>query len=117
VPANRLEGLDAPGTTWTVPWPADDTTAALVDDAGDVLLALPPGRASPVLHERQWWNALIANPAGYLPDGHPADVVHLDLPHREILPFGPGWMRGWAFPYFVLLIAGSLALKFVWRIH
>jgi hypothetical protein len=117
VQANRLEGLDAPGTTWTVPWPADDTAAALVDEAGDVLLALPPERASPVLHERQWWNALIANPAGYLPDGHPADVVHLDLPHHEILPFGPGWMRGWAFLYFVLLIAGSLALKFTLRIH
>jgi hypothetical protein len=117
VPANRLEGLEAPGATWSVPWPGNDATAELVDEAGDVLLELPPEHASPVLHERQWWNALIGNPAGYLAADHPARAIHLNLPHHEILPVGPGWIRGWPFLYFVLLVAGSLAVKFLWRIH
>jgi hypothetical protein len=117
MPANRLQGMEAPGVTWSVAWPGEDARAELIDGDGDVLVQLPPERASPVLHERQWWNALIGNPGGYLPDGHPTEAIHLDLPHHEILPFGPGWMRGWAFLYFVLLVAGSLAVKFLWRIH
>jgi hypothetical protein len=111
------ESAAAPGHAWTVAWPAADDPARLVTGDGRAVVELPPPNASPVLHERQWWNALIGNPAGYLESGNPARAVHLDLPHTEVLPFGPGWMRGWAFPYFVLLIAGSLGLKFAWRIH
>src|SRR5690606_6684830 len=35
---------------------------------GGVVLELPLLAAIPVIHKRQWWNLLIENPAGYLPD-------------------------------------------------
>ncbi|MDX1626358.1 MAG: hypothetical protein R3323_07580 [Wenzhouxiangellaceae bacterium] len=102
-------------TAWVVAWPVD--SARLVTGAGETVASLPPPRPTPVLHQRQWWNALIANPAGYLEDGNPAEAVYLDLPKKEMLPFGPRWMRGWEFLYFLLLIAGSLGLKVAWKIH
>lgn len=117
VPTRRVEGLEAPGTAWSVPWPEPADPVVLRTAAGVAAVELPPKRPTPVLHERHWWNALIGNPGGYLEPGNPAAAIHLDLPKTEILPFGPGWMRGWEFLYFVLLVAGSLALKFIWRIH
>ncbi|MGK7294989.1 MAG: hypothetical protein ACNS61_04055 [Candidatus Wenzhouxiangella sp. M2_3B_020] len=116
-PTRRLEGLEAPGTTWSVPWPESGDPIALHAADGTTVVELPPERPTPVLHQRQWWNALIGNPGGYLGPGNPAAAIHLDLPKKEMLPFGPTWMRGWEFLYFVLLVVGSLALKFIWRIH
>lgn len=115
--AEGLESDDRPGTRWRIEWPAQDSGARLVAGSATTVAELPPPRPSPVLHERKWWNALIANPAGYLETGGPAEAVYLDLPKKQMLPVGPGWMRGWEFLYFVLLIAGSLGLKFAWRIH
>lgn len=114
--ARPLAGGDEPGSAWRVSWPAPESPATLVNNGADVV-ELPPEQSSPVLHKRQWWNALIANPAGYLSAEAPAEAVYLDLPKKRMLPFGPGWMRGWEFLYFVVLIIGSLGLKFIWRIH
>ena len=116
-PTRLIEGIEAPGTAWSVPWPEPGEPIALRAADGATVAELPPERPTPVLHKRQWWNALIGNPGGYLEPGNPAAAVHLDLPKKEMLPFGPDWMRGWEFLYFVLLIIGSLALKFIWRIH
>ncbi len=77
-------------------------------------MELPPQAPTPVLHKRQWWNALIANPAGYLPEDAPVESLRLGLPSHEILPLGPDWMRGWLFTYFVLLIDASLGFKLHW---
>ncbi|MFN2333395.1 MAG: hypothetical protein ABR550_03085 [Wenzhouxiangellaceae bacterium] len=116
----QAQAFDAPengGYQWTIAWPEAETPATLVTPGGDLVVQLPPPRPSPILHPRQWWNALIANPAGYLSEQNPASVIYLDLPKKQMLSFGPSWMRGWEFLYFVLLIIGSLSLKFVWRIH
>lgn len=68
------------------------------------------------LHKRVWWNALIGNPAGYLPAEGPVERVEIDLPQREYLPFGPTWLRGWEAMFFVVLVASSVAVKLGFRI-
>jgi hypothetical protein len=100
---------------WRLAWP--DDTARLETAGGKAALELPLESPAPIIHERQWWNLLIGNPAGYLPDDNPADTVRMGLPTHEILPIGPDWMRGWLFTYFVVLIAVSLGFKFYWKVH
>lgn len=71
----------------------------------------------PVVEKRRWWNVLIGNPAGYLSPASPVERVLVDLPRRQVLPFGPAWLRGWELPFFAALLATSLALKRALRIH
>jgi len=65
----------------------------------------------PVIHKRQWWNALIGNPVGYLPADAPVERIQAGLPRQQHLAFGPPWIRGWEFIFFVSLLAVSLGLK------
>lgn len=73
----------------------------------DVALPVPV----PVLHKRAWWNALVANPAGYLPDDAPVDKIEISLPHRELFSVGPGWLRGWEAVFLPVLLVVSLVYK------
>lgn len=73
----------------------------------DVVLAEPV----PVVHQRKWWNTLIANPAGYLPRHSELRSIHVSLPRRELLPVGHPWMRGWEAVFFAALLAASIMLK------
>ncbi|HET8702103.1 MAG TPA: hypothetical protein VFL97_10620 [Nitrococcus sp.] len=70
----------------------------------------------PVIHKWQWWNALIGNPVGYLPGDAAVDWIEVALPDKEYLGFGPQWLRGWEVPFFISLIAVSIAVKVWWRI-
>jgi hypothetical protein len=101
---------------WTVAWPAAGAQLELLDADDEVLLTLPPAAPIGVVHQRRWWNILLGNPAGYLPPG-PVDAVEIGLPRREYLPFGPSWLRGWIPLFFAVVIAVSLLLKIVWRLH
>ena len=65
----------------------------------------------PVLHKRQWWNALLGNPGGYLPPHAAIERIQIDLPQVECLSFGPGWARGWEAVFFLPLLLASLAIK------
>jgi hypothetical protein len=71
----------------------------------------------PTIHKRQWWNALIGNPLGYLPDSSRLEWIELGLPQREYLPFGPAWLRAWYVVFFGVLLAASLAIKVGARIE
>jgi hypothetical protein len=101
---------------WTVAWPAAGANVKLLDADDEALLTLPPAAPVGVVHQRRWWNILLGNPAGYLPPG-PVDAVEIDVPRREYLPFGPSWLRGWIPLFFAVVIAVSLLLKIVWRLH
>lgn len=79
-------------------------------------LDMPLSQPVPVVHERQWWNGIIGNPAGYLQEGWPAELVEIDLPQREYLSAGPGWLRPWYVPFLAVLFAASLAIKIGFRI-
>lgn len=70
-----------------------------------------------VLHEWRWWNAILGNPAGYLPSGSAIERVRVELPRQRFLPFGPAWARGWEIPFLTALLAASLGLKIGARIQ
>ena len=78
---------------------------------GDVLLDLPMAAPVPVVHKRQWWNWLMENPAGYLPDDAPVDEIRVDLPERELFTIGPAWMRGWEAIFLPVLFVAALSYK------
>jgi hypothetical protein len=71
----------------------------------------------PTIHKRQWWNALVGNPVGYLPDSSRLEWIELGLPQREYLTVGPAWLRAWYVVFFSVLLAASLAIKVAARIE
>jgi hypothetical protein len=88
-------------------------TAAGGEVIGDIALAAPV----PTIHKKQWWNTLIGNPLGYLPDDGAIEAIAFDLPEKDYLGFGPGWLRPWYVLFFTILVIGSLAIKIVGRIE
>lgn len=78
---------------------------------GRVALNLPLAAPVPILHKRRWWNRLMENPAGYLPDDAPVDAVRIDLPRRELHRIGPAWMRGWEAIFLPVLFIAALTYK------
>jgi hypothetical protein len=74
--------------------------------------------AEPVTHieKRQWWNVLIGNPAGYLPERGPIDSITIALPERQYLPVGPDWLRSWATVALTALVIASLLIMRLARI-
>ena len=88
----------------------------VADQAGNVVRSIPWKAPVPTIDKRHWWNFLIGNPAGYLPDDAGIDRIQLDLPANEYLPFGPAWLRAWYGIFFAAVLASSLAVKFWARI-
>ncbi len=104
------KGLEA---RWRLPvGPGSSSPVILVRDpdherASQVVVGAPV----PVIGRWQWWNAVVGNPAGYLPSDGPADRLDIELPERRILDVGPSWMRGWEFTFFASLGVVSLLLR------
>jgi hypothetical protein len=125
------EGADIPvrttpeaGAARVQPVPAEAAAAAeaghqivVLDDAGHVVERFLLSAPVPTIHKRQWWNALIGNPIGYLPDSSPLEWIELGLPQREYLSVGPPWLRAWYVVFFGVLLAASLAIKVAARIE
>ena len=80
------------------------------------LLVLPLEHDIPIIHKKRWWNLLIANPLGYLPESGKADVIHVDLPEAVIINSGPAWMRGWMFSFFMAFLLSSIGFKLLLRL-
>lgn len=100
-------------------WNAQPRGAEIVilDRAGRTLSTHTMAAPVPVLHKRQWWNALLGNPAGYLDDSSPVETVEFDLPDKEYLGFGPGWLRGWEFSFLLAVTIGAVGLKLGFHIE
>lgn len=96
--------------TW-VPEADGRVPGVALSDARGNAITVPLSSPVPVLQHHRWWNALIANPAGYLPHGTAAREVDIALPQRVYMPVGPGWMRGWELPFFLSLVLTSLLVK------
>jgi hypothetical protein len=98
---------------------ADDPhPRVLITDASDqVVYEQPLDTAVPTLHKRQWWNALMGNPAGYLPGNLNVERIDIDWPQKAYLPFGPTWLRGWETVFFAGLSVVALAIKLGFHIH
>ncbi|HKJ17978.1 MAG TPA: hypothetical protein VJ984_11545 [Xanthomonadales bacterium] len=102
-------------TGWKITWPTDDETISLVFDS-ETQLDLSSEELHGVIHKRKWWNWLLANPAGYIPDDSQVDDVTIELPTMQFLSFGPGWMRGSLFVFFSAFLMASVAFKFLLKI-
>ncbi|WGF87429.1 hypothetical protein [Marinivivus vitaminiproducens] len=104
---------------WVGPGQSPDGPRVQVrEPENDAVLAdLPLAAPVTVLHKRQWWNTLVGNPAGYLPDEVPLDRIEIGLPRQEVLSFGPAWLRSWEALFFTALVLSSLAIKLVFRIR
>jgi hypothetical protein len=100
---------------WVVHWPAQGQSLTM-SDSRQPLLVLPPEHNIPVIHKKRWWNLLIANPLGYLPEDGMADIVHISLPEAVIIASGPAWMRGWMFSFFLVFLLSSIGFKLLLRL-
>jgi hypothetical protein len=89
----------------------------VLDEAGNVVERFLLSAPVPMIHKRQWWNVVIGNPIGYLPDSSPLEWIELGLPQREYLPLGPSWLRAWYVVFLGVLLAASLAIKVAARIE
>jgi hypothetical protein len=97
--------------------PAAEHQIVVTDQEGRIVERIPMAVPVSTIHKRQWWNALIGNPAGYLPEEAVLERVELDLPERQYLSVGPSWLRAWYVVFFISLLVGSLAIKFAARIE
>lgn len=91
--------------------------AKLMDPRGALVAEVPLKAAVPVVEKRRWWNAIIGNPAGYLPDDAPVDRIEFQLPRQQFLEVGPGWARGWEAIFFAALFLFASSLKTLRRIE
>lgn len=98
-------------------WPGPDGKVAVHDSAGAVLAEIEPTVAAPVIHKRVWWNLLIGNPAGYLPQDAAVDQIELELRPATYLTVGPTWLRGWEAALLLPLLITSIAIKVGFRIE
>lgn len=116
----KWRGAAAPAlqdNAWTVAWPGEQASIEAVTQGGNELLALPLPAPVPTVHKKVWWNSLLGNPAGYLADDSEVEVVFLELPAQNHLPFGPGWLGHWLTVFLVVSVTGALVTKSVFKIH
>lgn len=125
VPVSAIAELQASGLHWIdaadnpgcrqLTWPQGDAHGVLLENDHE-LVAVPLQHPTAVIHQRRWWNRAFGNPLGYLPVGSSIDQIHFDLRPLEILPWGPGWLRGWIAPFLVVMTALSLWLRWRWKL-
>jgi len=113
----RLQPLVTSDNGSAIAWPASNDKVVVSISDGIELFDLPLQAAVPVVHQRKWWNSLIANPNGYLPDDIDIEEIRFELLPIEFLQFGPAWARTWELSYFLLLILVSLGIKVAFKIH
>ncbi len=125
-PARPRALVAGPAAPSVAPAPAHPTNAKKVapkphvvarDPAGQVVARVALKAPVETIQKRTWWNALIGNPAGYLPANGPVDRIDLDLPRMVYLPFGPDWLRGWEALFFGVMLLSSIGLKVAFRIR
>jgi len=108
--------VERDGQTVTLNWPSPDSPVTLVDGDGDELVTLPLEAARTHLTKHAWYHWLYTNPAGYLPDDASVASVHLELPRRTVLSFGPWWLRTWHVFFLTVLSVWALVVKVVFDI-
>lgn len=112
-PAITITSAATP-TAATAQWIAADDdeppTLRVRNASGQLIARIEMDAPVPVVHKRQWWNWLVGNPVGYLPDPAPLKSVHIDLPRAHYLPFGPDWARSWATLFLAVLMITSVLI-------
>jgi hypothetical protein len=102
---------------WQLRWPPPGTVVQLRDRHATPLVVLGGKPGSHLVEHRHWWNFLVGNPMGYLPDASRIDRLEFDFAPLHLHEVGPQWLRGWAAPFFISMIALSILIKVVFRIE
>lgn len=102
---------------WQITWPTATKPLKLSDSTDQIIARFPVLNPVPILHKYQWWNRLIANPNGYLPEHSPVEEIIIALPENQYLKWGPNWMRSAEAFFLIVVLFSSLAIKFIFRIH
>lgn len=102
---------------WILQWPEPEQTAVLLDLDARQVISLPLRSAVPIIHKKRWWNTVVGNPGGYLPDDVRVEEVSLRIPKQQIHSFGPTWTHTWELMFFGLLVLFSLIFKKLFKIH
>lgn len=107
---------DASTQCWALPWPDAAAPVGLTWE-NQTLHSLPGAHPATIVHPRQpLFNALIANPAGYLSDAAPLNALQIDMPQLDLHAWGPSWLRGWLFCYFGSMFATALFFRWRWKL-
>lgn len=101
---------------WRLAWPAPDRKIRLFDAAGRAIAEFPHAAPVAVIHKKRWWNLILGNPAGYIPDDSLVDRIEINLPQTQYLDVGPEWLRSWEATFLTVLVVASVAIKVVFRI-
>jgi hypothetical protein len=107
----RLETVPAAGTA------PPHRQIVVIDHTGRIVERVPWPAPVRTIHKQKWWNLLLGNPAGYLPEAGPLERIDLDIPPKEYLPVGPDWLKAWYTLFFGVLLVASLAIKVFARIE
>jgi len=116
----QTSGAEAPvyaSGLWTIQWPNRSQGLVLADDEDSQLLQLPLAAPVPQIHKQLWWNSLLGNPSGYLPDRATVDLIQLSIPERRYLSIGPDWVGHWLTLFLIASVAGALVTKKLFNIH
>lgn len=116
--SNEQVGVNEGG--WVINWPSQGQSLtiseATMGEGYQPLLVLPLEHDIPIIHKKRWWNLLMANPLGYLPEEGKTDVIYIELPEAVIIDSGPAWMRGWMFSFFMAFLLSSIGFKLLLRL-
>ncbi|WP_316976687.1 hypothetical protein [Shumkonia mesophila] len=96
---------------------ADVPRITVRERTGQAVADIPVQKPIPQIEKRHWWNVLLGNPAGYLPDHGPVERVTVHLPEQAYLPFGPGWARSWMALFIPVFFVTSLFFYRIARIQ
>jgi len=113
----KNEESSASEGSWTVQWPGHPRQLVFAHEQRTTLLELPLAAPITQVHKRLWWNSLLGNPAGYLPDDAHVDAILFDLPPKQYLSFGPDWVSHWLTLFLLASVASALMTKRIFRIH
>jgi hypothetical protein len=69
------------------------------------------------VHKKRWWNAVMADAAGYIRSDAPVDKIVFDFPRKRFIEGGPAWLATWELPFFLLLFISGIVTKLVFKIE
>lgn len=112
-----LPADEPPAVSRQVVADSDMTGLAVLDLDGTQLaeMHMPPPSSS--VSKKVWWNVLLGNPMGYLPENAGIEHIAYNFPRRELIPAGPHWMRGWEFVFLLGMTIFSILLKLKFKVE
>lgn len=100
-----------------VKWPLKGNVRVLLESR-ELIATFDSFDANPVLGLRRWWHVFMPMPGrnSYLSDNPQVSQVTFDLPMRELIDFGPSWIRVWFVWFFMWLFIFSLTFKKIFKV-